>query len=664
MAARERDTYSGSVEAVADVFMKYCVDSPTICTYKCEEDLMKNAALIRGDEGIEGNLSLINDLHALQDNLAFNKSTIRDAVKHVWKVKTAGDKKAKKAKQPASWASKMTKGMFEEWVQNIQLRVRCMCRVVGQGVLKNPDTDWVQLLPFMQVAEPDDEDVGEESGDDGEEPEEEGGEEEACEEEACEEDACEDEDDEVDEDEVEKLDLPMGVVMLGKRKIFTGWLSEVGLPFRMAEGTDLREPGLPIDLSAGADDDEVVGEWPDGSTLPIKGITVGMLRKHGAVKRGSVNPPMDWTSHEVSGHDLAVCQKIDRKLLMIVTEQNRQVLQVNVACFGELEKEKVRLPFGHVVMEKARAFMKDIMTDYAGNLFGRADLKHVRDERLAKLGLRARPVSVKKKPAAAPVSKRPAAACVADQDGKDATPGTGGGDAGAVRAPGADGGQGDVPAPGTCGDGACGVQVRGTGTGGGGAGEVQVPGTRGGGAGEVQAPSTSVGEVQAPGTGGGVAGEVQVPSTGTGGFEVQAPGAGVGEVQVPGTGGGALGDVQAPGTSTTIASRKRVTFEETATPPPFRETESPYKRHKRYRQPTDDLKDDSFFPVCRPHIPPFHPQEPGDQKDSASSSGQKAAPAKRTSPKKDRSAETLFDLSFSAPPEQDSWDMLASLLAE
>ena len=171
------------------------------------------------------------------------------------------------------------------------------------------------------------------------------------------------------------------------------WCSELMLPVRrrVADGgTSRPEPGLVIEarIVGRSPCDEVLAEWPDGMVEPIPAFTYERLA---LLCREATRPRSSLTyfeaEHELTKHRLSIVQKVDRKLLMVINEQNRQVLQVNMSTFGVVPDEKQQLPPTHATTIAAGEFLKSILLDYAKGSFDRAKLKEVRNAKLATLGL-------------------------------------------------------------------------------------------------------------------------------------------------------------------------------------------------------------------------------------------------------------------------------------
>ena len=92
------------------------------------------------------------------------------------------------------------------------------------------------------------------------------------------------------------------------------------------------ELSFPIKTKDLSDDAAVTAYFADGDSWVVAGWTAGRLQKN--------RPNSDsklWTATQAeTEHSLSIAQKADRKLLLVLNEQGRQVLQVDVSRFGSL----------------------------------------------------------------------------------------------------------------------------------------------------------------------------------------------------------------------------------------------------------------------------------------------------------------------------------------
>ena len=97
--------------------------------------------------------------------------------------------------------------------------------------------------------------------------------------------------------------------------------------------------------------------------------------------------------HRTTKNRIVVQHKVDRKLLVIMFDQTRQILQVRADKFGTVPTDDAdvqqALPHSDAVMLAAIEFFKPIFKDYIEDkLKGKRDLYKARDARLLELGLK------------------------------------------------------------------------------------------------------------------------------------------------------------------------------------------------------------------------------------------------------------------------------------
>ena len=142
-----------------------------------------------------------------------------------------------------------------------------------------------------------------------------------------------------------------------------GILDELLLPWRAPAGSKEMETGSwdePKEDGAAA-----IGVWPDGWTAANL-----------------------YEAKHPNGLLVVVKQRTDRKLLCCVLEQKKQLLMTNMCLFGPVENEPHQLPPGHPTVQKATAFLRELVDKYvAGDLKDKRALHAARDEALAKEGL-------------------------------------------------------------------------------------------------------------------------------------------------------------------------------------------------------------------------------------------------------------------------------------
>ena len=104
--------------------------------------------------------------------------------------------------------------------------------------------------------------------------------------------------------------------------------------------------------------------------------------------------------HIETKHKVTVQQRVDRILLLLLCEQQRQVLQIRMNIFGEIKNEKEQLPIKDPVLMKAMEVMVPLAKKFVNNELRRTELKAARDEALRSLPLPGPKPAVAKRPAA------------------------------------------------------------------------------------------------------------------------------------------------------------------------------------------------------------------------------------------------------------------------
>ena len=258
-----------------------------------------------------------------------------------------------------------------DWRETLQRRIRNCCRVVQQGQLKvkGKPPQWIAMLPWNMK----------ESG-----------------ESEAESEVDKDQGGELQVDEADQGELEDKADKKGEEKYEYGFSVELMLPWRQL-GHKSKETGLPITIGA---DEVVMGEWPDGHKHAIPGITSQVL-KHLLYKKCMHAGNMYETEHKETRHKIALVQKVDRSLLMAITEQSKQVLMVRMNLFGAIQDEGRRLAADDPVCKAAYDFMMPILEKFASGSVSRAELIPLRNAELMKLGLvkPSQGSSVQKRPA-------------------------------------------------------------------------------------------------------------------------------------------------------------------------------------------------------------------------------------------------------------------------
>ena len=171
---------------------------------------------------------------------------------------------------------------------------------------------------------------------------------------------------------------------------FFGWDPDMLLGWRQLSAGGRPEFSLPPS-AAGNDDDMLEISWSDGLKWKCTDCTVGMF-KQVATRRGQQMTGGEgnlWTGyHAASKNEVSIAQRVDRKLLMSVYLQTRQVLQVRMSIFGKIEDESAQVASDHPACVGALAFLTPIAVRFAAGEIAAAQLYPTRDAELVSLGLK------------------------------------------------------------------------------------------------------------------------------------------------------------------------------------------------------------------------------------------------------------------------------------
>ena len=339
--------------------MQKKIGTLTLITYSDESAIPAKSRLVRGPKGVDGNIEFLEIIHDFQPNLSFSKETVTSVLKTIVKDNSMKFKDTKEK---------------EQWIEAMSRRWRNLCRNVSQAEMREPMPKWMlTIIPWhWNDAQPSDQETqitDTISGDEG-------------------------------IGAFKNADEADGPI-----EYETSFSSELMLPLRQRiGGNGAWEPGM-MDLSDLPDASNIVGRWPDGFTVEmketiefVKGLTRQSRSSGPEGSEGSL-----WEGeHIATKHVLTLCQRPDRKLLLSLFEQGRQILQVRMDHFGELDDPNTRLPRDSEILKKAVEFMKPIAELFAKNKIQKDELSSVRDNLLKKmLGPNAPTRRVWKKPAAA-----------------------------------------------------------------------------------------------------------------------------------------------------------------------------------------------------------------------------------------------------------------------
>jgi hypothetical protein len=391
-----RSIYSGDAATLAEVlkpFAKKC--GVSFCRYGDEAELPKDAKLLHGADGVEGHLQLLSALHGQQGNLSFSKGIVKSTLELVLKANVVA---------PA-WA-KMSEVEKQDWVTTMVRRIRTMCRAVSQGELKAATCgakgkaipDWIGLLPWRKqdAASPLAAASPLETGTAAERRRRYSGKKEP---------------ESARDQLVYEVGFDFELMLPWRKKITTG-------PKTMAE------PGLPIDIDKDdADEDHVTAEWPDGYEHTIAGVTFAHLREVvRAVRSGGSTTAGELLAltHKSTNHSIVVRQKVDRHLLLVAYEQNRQILMVKLNQFHPVDDERHQVAADHPAVVDAINFLEPLLQLYCDGKIQKQEMNEEKKKLLKgvqrvqqKAGHAAKDAAPSKRPAAAdagPTKKRKGAA--------------------------------------------------------------------------------------------------------------------------------------------------------------------------------------------------------------------------------------------------------------
>jgi hypothetical protein len=143
---------------------------------------------------------------------------------------------------------------------------------------------------------------------------------------------------------------------------------------------------VPIIASAAAKASFVIACWPDGHSAAIPSLTVSKYEALARAVYGS--PGTCWEGMcEGSKHALVIRQRVDRRLLLCLFEQSRQILQVNLGSFGDIDDEARQQDLKHPAVIAGLQMMLPIAELYAAGKLQRKELTKARDNAMAGLTL-------------------------------------------------------------------------------------------------------------------------------------------------------------------------------------------------------------------------------------------------------------------------------------
>jgi hypothetical protein len=292
---------------------------------------------------IEAQHNILAALHDADAKLTFAKSTVAEAFRIIFDEKHTTWGLNDKFKD--SWTSAMTNRLVN------------MCRQVTQALGKGKPPAWTRKLPWVAAASPSPS----------------GGPSSSAAPSAA-------------AAATPPASLPT--------EFFHGWDTELSIAFRFPEGQPhKKEIAKRVFKPEGsALIDPVVAEYADGSTHIVSDITCENLDSIRSSRQSAPSAHVFVEGQVVATHHrIVVKERADRRLLVSMFEQGKQILQVPVYRLGDESKESV---------DKAAKLMVEIASKYCTGVVGKRLLTKERNAMLAALNL--------PKPARVPC-KRPAA---------------------------------------------------------------------------------------------------------------------------------------------------------------------------------------------------------------------------------------------------------------
>ena len=372
--------WSGTFQAIEDLAGKICKiieanpqKKMGFIKYEETEEINKVKTTIEGEWGIEGNIEVLQVLREASQTMSFAKK----------KVEALLIKIDEKMKNGNRWKNDEE---FDEWKHVMWLRIKNICHVVRKAETRSNPPKWIEILPWISgtKGEPEDGAEGAEGGK--VEVEDEYGFVRAKAAGAAKvEDgagAGEEQDGQAKYYDHQVVDVKFSTELMVPmmRKI----IPDKKNSDKMNRGP--WETGL-LKIEGLKDDDVPIGIWPDGWEAKLTGWTVKKIKD---LSRGGKAQKDLGTffkiQHESTKNLLVVDQRTDRALLMSLYEQGKQICQVRVDKFGDLDqKSPSKLPNDHPVVKKAGDFMKEICEAYCKDEVAIEDLYKHRDLKLSQM---------------------------------------------------------------------------------------------------------------------------------------------------------------------------------------------------------------------------------------------------------------------------------------
>lgn len=273
------------------------------------------------------------------------------------------------AKQRAAWGDRMPKAQLTSWSTSLAKQFRAMTRHFAQGLITKKD--WAHGIINSSVVKGSENNAGD--GEDGEGVEvhgegEEGGEEEiggeGDEEEADPQDEGAEEEEEAEEEEAEEdndkeaMEEAGAATTADKKRLaeklvmkrpagsdeakFASYDNETEKAWRMLPGGREREWSdesliIPPDAK---DTDNPLAKFLNGDLLPVKGLTIKILKAKVSAKKTA--SAVLWETTTPAGMKLMIKRKPDRTPLLILFKytdgsREKQICQVALKVFGDID---------------------------------------------------------------------------------------------------------------------------------------------------------------------------------------------------------------------------------------------------------------------------------------------------------------------------------------
>jgi hypothetical protein len=156
------------------------------------------------------------------------------------------------------------------------------------------------------------------------------------------------------------------------------WDSNLMLAYRVCSRKKQKDYSMPINIPDDAEDhDPIPVSWMDGTVCVIDAVTVGAYKELLQTRKSASSDAALWEAeHSVTKHSIQLKQRIDKplqnqpiatRLLVSMYEQGKQVCQVRLCKFGDVEGSGETMPPEHKTVKAALAFMQPIAEAFAND---------------------------------------------------------------------------------------------------------------------------------------------------------------------------------------------------------------------------------------------------------------------------------------------------------